>query len=45
LFEAGQRANVAGAIAVTRRGPMEGNSTLSEITTFLSNMTSKELSA
>ena len=45
LFEAGQHANVAGAIAVTRRGPMEGNSTLSEITTFLSNMTSKELSA
>ena len=33
--EAGARANAAGAIAVTRRGPMEGNSTPEEITAFL----------
>jgi len=35
LNEAGQRANAAGAIAVTRRGPMEGNSTPDEISAFL----------
>jgi fructokinase len=28
-------ANAAGAIAVTRRGPMEGNSTIPEINDFL----------
>lgn len=33
--EAATRANAAGAIAVTRRGPMEGNSTPMEITEFL----------
>lgn len=33
--EAGRRANAAGAIAVTRRGPMEGNSTRAEIDAFL----------
>lgn len=33
--EAGRRANAAGAIAVTRRGPMEGNSSPSEIAEFL----------
>lgn len=35
LFEAGRLANAAGAIAVTRRGPMEGNSSPAEITEFL----------
>lgn len=35
LKEAGLRANAAGAIAVTRRGPMEGNSTPEEIDAFL----------
>ena len=35
LNEAGHRANAAGAIAVTRRGPMEGNSTPDEISAFL----------
>ena len=35
LREAGERANAAGALAVTRRGPMEGNSTPAEITAFL----------
>ena len=34
LKAAGQLANAAGAIAVTRRGPMEGNSSLAEITKF-----------
>ena len=36
LHEAGRLANAAGAIAVTRRGPMEGNSTPDEIAAFLS---------
>ncbi len=35
LEEAGHSANAAGAIAVTRRGPMEGNSTPCELSTFL----------
>lgn len=35
LEEAGRMANAAGAIAVTRRGPMEGNSTPEEIRAFL----------
>lgn len=42
LFEAGRLANAAGAIAVTRRGPMEGNSSLSEISRFLESKASKE---
>lgn len=42
LFEAAQRANAAGAIAVTRRGPMEGNCTPSEITDFLNTSTKEE---
>lgn len=42
LFEAGRRANAAGAIAVTRRGPMEGNSSSSEIAGFLEKVTPKE---
>ena len=35
LAEAARLANAAGAIAVTRRGPMEGNSTPEEIARFL----------
>ena len=35
--EAARQANAAGAIAVTRRGPMEGNSTPAEIARFLEN--------
>lgn len=35
LYEAGRQANAAGALAVTRRGPMEGNSTPNEIASFL----------
>lgn len=35
LADAGRMANAAGAIAVTRRGPMEGNSTPQEINDFL----------
>lgn len=35
VFEAGRLANAAGAIAVTRRGPMEGNSDPREIKAFL----------
>ena len=35
LQTAGEQANAAGALAVTRRGPMEGNSTKEEIAAFL----------
>lgn len=35
LRSAGEQANAAGALAVTRRGPMEGNSSTSEIAAFL----------
>ena len=45
LHEAGRLANAAGAIAVTRRGPMEGNSTPEEIRTFLGDSIRKERSA
>ena len=37
LAEAARLANAAGAIAVTRRGPMEGNSTPDEIARFLAS--------
>ncbi len=37
LAEAGRMANAAGAIAVTRRGPMEGNSGPAEIAAFLNH--------
>jgi sugar/nucleoside kinase (ribokinase family) len=37
LRNAGEQANAAGALAVTRRGPMEGNSTPADIATFLKN--------
>lgn len=45
LFDAGRRANAAGAIAVTRRGPMEGNSSPSEIADFLDKVSLKERTA
>jgi sugar/nucleoside kinase (ribokinase family) len=35
LREAGAQANAAGALAVTQRGPMEGNSTPDDIASFL----------
>jgi sugar/nucleoside kinase (ribokinase family) len=35
LRDAGEQANAAGALAVTRRGPMEGNSSPDEIAAFL----------
>ena len=35
LRDAGEQANAAGALAVTRRGPMEGNSSPNEIAAFL----------
>ena len=44
LQDAGRQANAAGAIAVTRRGPMEGNSGPSEIARFLVTIEAKELS-
>ncbi len=36
--EAARRANAAGALAVTKRGPMEGNSTPAELDAFLAGM-------
>ncbi len=39
LFDAGRHANAAGAIAVTRRGPMEGNTDPSEVARFLESAT------
>ena len=41
LKEAGRMANAAGAIAVTRRGPMEGNSGPADIKAFLEQGTDK----
>lgn len=40
--DAGELANAAGAIAVTRRGPMEGNSTPEEIAAFIAATDKKE---
>lgn len=37
LHHAAQHANAAGALAVTKRGPMEGNSSPSEIAAFLNS--------
>lgn len=45
VFDAGLFANAAGAIAVTRRGPMEGNSNKQEIDKFLKNLEMNERSA
>lgn len=42
LYDAGRKANAAGAISVTRCGPMEGNSSPAEIEQFLSLHTMKE---
>lgn len=42
LYDAGLQANAAGAIAVTRRGPMEGNSSPAEIDQFLNSNSLKE---
>lgn len=41
LREAGKQANAAGALAVTQRGPMEGNSTPEEIAAFLEKQSGK----
>tara|TARA_B100001057_G_scaffold308405_1_gene308520 strand:- start:1977 stop:2924 length:948 start_codon:yes stop_codon:yes gene_type:complete len=41
LLEAARYANAAGAIAVTRRGPMEGNSSPKEIALFLKHSSPK----
>ena len=43
LSKAGENANAAGALAVTRRGPMEGNSSPEEITTFLEQQKSEHV--
>lgn len=43
--EAGLRANAAGAIAVTRRGPMEGNSSPKEIADFIEHTKAKEFTS
>ena len=43
LLDAGTKANAAGALAVTRRGPMEGNSIPSELAAFLSLQTSENV--
>lgn len=42
LHEAGRQANAAGALAVTRRGPMEGNSSPAEIADFIKTASPKE---
>lgn len=41
LHDAGLQANAAGALAVTRRGPMEGNSSPAEIAAFLGTQNSE----
>jgi len=41
LKSAGQQANAAGALAVTRRGPMEGNSSPEEIANFIKKQSEK----
>ena len=43
LSTAGQQANAAGAIAVTRHGPMEGNSSPEEIARFLRENENNEI--
>ncbi len=45
LYDAGRHANAAGAIAVTRRGPMEGNTGPDEIADLLGRSEPKELTA
>ncbi len=43
LRTAGEQANAAGALAVTRRGPMEGNSNAEEIAAFLKQQQSENV--
>lgn len=43
LLDAGTQANAAGALAVTKRGPMEGNSSPSELAVFLNNQQSENV--
>lgn len=43
LREAGERANAAGALAVTKRGPMEGNSHPQDIAAFLKQQQSEQV--
>lgn len=45
LYDAGRQANAAGAIAVTRRGPMEGNSGPAEIANLLASSVPGERTA
>jgi len=45
LQDAGRQANAAGAIAVTRKGPMEGNSDPIEIKTFLEHASTRDVTA
>jgi sugar/nucleoside kinase (ribokinase family) len=45
LEDAGRQANAAGAIAVTRRGPMEGNSDPQNIATMLESSVLRKLTA
>lgn len=42
IEKCGQYANAAGALAVTKRGPMEGNSNLDTLEAFIENNTVKE---
>jgi len=43
LQDAGTQANAAGALAVTKRGPMEGNSSPSELAAFLNTQKSENV--
>jgi sugar/nucleoside kinase (ribokinase family) len=43
LRTAGEQANAAGALAVTRRGPMEGNSNAEDIAAFLEQQQSEDM--
>ncbi|KIN64231.1 PfkB domain protein [Sulfitobacter noctilucicola] len=43
LLDAGTQANAAGALAVTRRGPMEGNSSPAQIAKFLETQRSENV--
>ena len=45
LFAAGRHATAAGATAVTRGGPMDGNSTLSQIADLLETAPNKDITA
>lgn len=45
IYDAGRHANAAGAISVTRKGPMEGNSNKRNIDEFLKSQEASEQSA